>query len=354
MKPFDTDTLSGRVALARKARSLTQAELAKRAGTTQSSIALLENGSTATSHSALEIAQALRVPVEWLLNGGDLEAALAAQANEVAMTHIGNERGQVLPALNRPLATFAQRLTFRREQCGLTQAQLAKKSGLSQATIGNLETGRNKGTKKILELADALKVTPEWLANGGDLNLASATALRRALGILSNEEQREQDMKRLLSTATMPPEQEASQSEGQSAQIIQPMQMLPIISWHDTALKKPQETYLSHSAEGYFRSPFKQSNQAFWMRISFDAMEPDYLKNDLILVDPAVSPQSADDIVILDAQAEPGFGRFSETLSGKYLEVLNVKYPARVQPINDETLIVGIVTALVRQRRIKA
>ncbi|MDD2162541.1 XRE family transcriptional regulator [Pseudomonas sp. MIL19] len=354
MKPLNTDSLAGRIALARRARNLTQAELAKRAGMTQSSIALLENATTAASHSSLAIAQALQVPVEWLLNGGDLEATLAAQTTEASGSNLGSGSVQTLPMLNRPLNTFSQRLIFRREQCGLTQAQLAKKSGLSQATIGNLETGRNKGTKKILELANALNITPEWLANGGDLSLANATALRRGLGILSKEEQREHDMKRLLSMATLMPEQETAQVETPAAPIVQPLQMLPIISWLDPALKTPQDTYLSSSAEGHFRTPFEQSKQAFWMRVSFDVMEPEYLENDLILVDPTVSPQSTDDIVILDAQGRPGFGRLSKTLSGQYIETLNPKYPDRMHPIEDATLIVGTVIASIRQRRAKA
>jgi phage repressor protein C with HTH and peptisase S24 domain len=64
------------------------------------------------------------------------------------------------------MRTLAERLTWAREQKGLSQAALAKLSGVSQGTIGNLETGIRQTARKILEIASALDVDPIWLANG--------------------------------------------------------------------------------------------------------------------------------------------------------------------------------------------
>jgi len=69
MKAFDTTTLGGRIATARRARKLTQTDLANLVGINQSSIALLESGSSKSSHNAVELAQALMVPIDWLING---------------------------------------------------------------------------------------------------------------------------------------------------------------------------------------------------------------------------------------------------------------------------------------------
>lgn len=55
-----------------------------------------------------------------------------------------------------------------RELRGLTQVQLAKKAGVSQAAISELETGENRspwGTN-LVKIAQVLKVSPEWLASG--------------------------------------------------------------------------------------------------------------------------------------------------------------------------------------------
>ena len=62
--------------------------------------------------------------------------------------------------------TIAERLKFAREELGLSQPELAKKAGVSQGTIGNIETGTRKQPRNLLQLADALGVTPVWLSTG--------------------------------------------------------------------------------------------------------------------------------------------------------------------------------------------
>lgn len=63
------DSVGKRVAYARKYRSLTQQELANRAGIAQSSLASLEAGRNKGSRSLVSLAKALGVPPEWLDSG---------------------------------------------------------------------------------------------------------------------------------------------------------------------------------------------------------------------------------------------------------------------------------------------
>ncbi len=64
--------------------------------------------------------------------------------------------------------TLAERLRFARTERGLSQAALAEKVGLSQPMIRKIELGSE--TSKVVELAVALRVRPEWLATGeGDM-----------------------------------------------------------------------------------------------------------------------------------------------------------------------------------------
>lgn len=63
------DSVGKRVAYARKYRSLTQQELADRAGIAQSSLASLEAGRNKGSRSLVSLAKALDVPPEWLDSG---------------------------------------------------------------------------------------------------------------------------------------------------------------------------------------------------------------------------------------------------------------------------------------------
>ncbi|MET3448300.1 helix-turn-helix transcriptional regulator [Ralstonia sp.] len=68
--------------------------------------------------------------------------------------------------------TIASRVLARRSQLNLSQDALAKRARLSQSTIAQIERGRNKSSRHIVKLADALLVPVRWLAEGGELPLA--------------------------------------------------------------------------------------------------------------------------------------------------------------------------------------
>jgi len=74
---FSLDSVGKRVACARKYRSLTQQELADRAGIAQSSLASLEAGRNKGSRSLVSLAKALDVPAEWLDSGQNHEQIMA-------------------------------------------------------------------------------------------------------------------------------------------------------------------------------------------------------------------------------------------------------------------------------------
>lgn len=60
--------------------------------------------------------------------------------------------------------TFQQHLKWQREIQGLTQAQLAKKAGLTPDWISHFEAGeRIPSVPKLKALADALEVTMDYL-----------------------------------------------------------------------------------------------------------------------------------------------------------------------------------------------
>lgn len=58
-----------------------------------------------------------------------------------------------------------QELKKHRVEAGLTQEQLAEKSGISRVTIANIERGNVAFIKSstVIKLADALKVNPQVL-----------------------------------------------------------------------------------------------------------------------------------------------------------------------------------------------
>lgn len=60
--------------------------------------------------------------------------------------------------------TLGERLKAARKHAELTQPQLADKSGVSQQTISNIETGLQDKSTDTVQLAVACGVRPEWLA----------------------------------------------------------------------------------------------------------------------------------------------------------------------------------------------
>jgi transcriptional regulator with XRE-family HTH domain len=73
------------------------------------------------------------------------------------------------------------RLKQAREAKGWSQARLASASGLAQSTVGNIEAGTRQARGSLPELAKALDVSYEWLANGiGEMNATQAAPQQSA------------------------------------------------------------------------------------------------------------------------------------------------------------------------------
>ena len=62
--------------------------------------------------------------------------------------------------------TLAERLREARKAASMTQKTLGDAVGVSQAAIQKIETGRAAQTTKLLDIANALRVRPEWLSSG--------------------------------------------------------------------------------------------------------------------------------------------------------------------------------------------
>lgn len=64
------------------------------------------------------------------------------------------------------METLSDRLKQKRIALKLTQEQLAELSGTSQQTVQQIESGKTKRPRHIVELAQALKCEPLWLLYG--------------------------------------------------------------------------------------------------------------------------------------------------------------------------------------------
>ena len=68
--------------------------------------------------------------------------------------------------------TVGSRIKEARRYLGLSQSELAKKVGLTQATLSDLESDKSKGSSRLASIAHALKVRPYWLETGRGSALA--------------------------------------------------------------------------------------------------------------------------------------------------------------------------------------
>lgn len=66
----------------------------------------------------------------------------------------------------RGMSTLGQRVKEAREAVPMTQEALARAVGVSQGLIGQIESGKNQGSKHIAALARALNVSADWLETG--------------------------------------------------------------------------------------------------------------------------------------------------------------------------------------------
>lgn len=74
--------------------------------------------------------------------------------------------------------TLGDRVKWARIQRGLSQTELAGRAGVSQGTIGNIESGARKKPRELLSLARALNASAAWLETGrGDWEVPQESEL---------------------------------------------------------------------------------------------------------------------------------------------------------------------------------
>ncbi len=77
----------------------------------------------------------------------------------------------------RPRSLIGHRVRERRKEVGWTQAELARRTGLSSAAISQIESGdRNPSGEVAARLAEALRVTADYLLGKKDFDFAELLA----------------------------------------------------------------------------------------------------------------------------------------------------------------------------------
>lgn len=200
--------------------------------------------------------------------------------------------------------SFNERVRQRRLELGLSQAELGRLAGVPQSTIGQIENGRNKSSTKILELANALQTTAEYLVNGAKSKVQGLSNITATGFHLSR---------------------------------------VPVISWAQAGNWRDIEHYDGDDME--YVQTVKPIEGGFALRIHNDSMQPEFTDGDIIVIDPH-APQDAGSYVVAIHDNQAALRKLVLDGTTPYLKPLNPQYP--MLSWDEGTRIVGVVKQKVK------
>jgi phage repressor protein C with HTH and peptisase S24 domain len=177
------------------------------------------------------------------------------------------------------MASLGERIRQCREALGISQGELAKRVGIKQQSIGDLESGKTRGTKHLLGIAKALGQSPDWLEKGQGDQLRPATEADIAPNV----------------------------GERYPAPSISGMPMdVPEMG---TAVGGNNGDFsLNGQVVDYKRRPpgIANNRNVFCLRVRGDSMSPKYEEGDLVYVSPNRPTKSGDDVLVEMKPKIPG------------------------------------------------
>lgn len=210
-----------------------------------------------------------------------------------------------------PKRTLGQRVREAREELGWKQGELARRAGLSQASISDIESGNTQPefvkATTLVRIAKALGKDISYLTGRREPNT------EEEIGVLSFR--------------------------------------APIISWVQAGRKQAViDAYQPGVAEDWEEYTVPASKLAFALRVRGDSMTPDFPEGTVIIVDPAVSPKNGDYVVVrFNDTDEATFKKLVIDGPTKVLRPLNPAYPT-IQLSEDAQLAGVVVEANLRRK----
>lgn len=200
---------------------------------------------------------------------------------------------------------IGDRVKAKRLEMGLSQDELATRSKTTQQSIVNVETGKTKSPRNLLDLAKALNVSPEYLKDGVEAGNVSYVGIK--------------------------------ESKGQ----------YPLVSWVSAGCwLEAVEPYRKDEIDVWPETTVDASENSFWLRVKGDSMTspvgftvPEGM---IILVDPEREPASGKLVVAkLENENEATFKQYMIDAGRCYLKALNPHHPPTI--INGNCKIIGVV-----------
>lgn len=175
------------------------------------------------------------------------------------------------------MSTLADRVKLARDKKGMTQQEVAKKSGMSQPSYYKIENGKTNRTTFINSLASVLGVNAHWLETGlGDMEPVD--------GVDNVRDLNESEAKRI--------------------------KKVPVLNWVQAGAFS-EVTDAIYDEYEYTVIKDSYSSSIYWLVVRGDSMEPVYRDGDMILVDADRQPVAGNDVIAcIDGDNQATFKRY--------------------------------------------
>ncbi|WP_440090120.1 LexA family protein [Pseudomonas fragariae (ex Marin et al. 2024)] len=211
-----------------------------------------------------------------------------------------------------PVMELKDRLKQARKHAQLTQAELAERAGIKQASVSEIERGLTRTSGYLVKFATICQVDPVWLSEGSGSMISS-------------------------------------REPSNVAMVAQPEQMYryPVVSWVTAgSWSEAVQPFPDGFSDRYDLSDYKSKGPAFWLEVKGDSMTstsaPSIPEGSQILVDTEADVRPGKLVIAKLADSnEATFKKLVEDGGVRYLKPLNPAYPT-VQ-CSDDCKIIGVV-----------
>lgn len=221
---------------------------------------------------------------------------------------------------NEVMTTFSERLKEARNATGMSQAQLAKKIGISQATIGDIERGRNQGSTYLLDIAKALSVNPTWLETG--------------------KGRKEAGLDHLSANGYNIDGSNVSSSTVQLRGKVPVISLVAAGNWSEAV-----DNFAPGQADEWVATTIPIKQHTYALRVQGDSMEPKFLDGAIIIVEPEEEARNGSYVIVRQNSSEATFKQLVIDGTQTYLKPLNSRYP--IMLMQPDAVICGVVKQVV-------
>ncbi|OQR35335.1 hypothetical protein BWR15_15495 [Pseudomonas sp. T] len=240
------------------------------------------------------------------------------------------------------LDSVGKRVAYARKYRSLTQQELADRAGIAQSSLASLEAGRNKGTRNLVDLANALDVPADWLHSG---QTGGKTVQEILLGqLLPNASSADQAIHGLLKQAVLGEDSSAYQQTATPAQNTAQAIGLKLLAWTARSLLDPDTAYKQHlEQQRRFQWAYPHSARAYLLRSPDHFYIPNLEEDDLLLIEPDAPITDRCNVVAVYANEEIIIGRVVDMPTGRCLVHAAEAGQEQYFPLDDEMKVMGVI-----------